>query len=132
MFRKLRALLFDRKLYMKRSYTFPLLLYNYEKTNYIPHNLQVSWFVRSNNVKLDYFKVEIGVNDCNKTTITCFMSLVSHKKSYLVCVKLTNFWIFTQPIPIFFQPTEGRDSCLKLNKYYVICIHKFNNSAHTK
>ena len=45
------------------------------------------------------------------------MSLVSHKKSYLVCVKLTNFRIFTQPIPIFFQttklrqPTEGRDSC---------------------
>ena len=32
-----------------------------------------------------------------------FMSLVSHKKSYLVCVELTNFRIFTQPIPIFFS-----------------------------
>ena len=30
------------------------------------------------------------------------MSLVSHKKSYLVCVQLTNFRIFMQPIPIFF------------------------------
>ena len=31
------------------------------------------------------------------------MSLVSHKKSYLVCVELTNFQIFTQPIPNFFS-----------------------------
>ena len=57
------------------------------------------------------------------------MSLVSHKKSYLVCIELTNFRIFTQPIPIFFQntklrqPTEGRDSCLKINKYYVIFVN---------
>ena len=29
------------------------------------------------------------------------MSLVCHKKSYLVCVELTNFRIFPQPIPIF-------------------------------
>jgi hypothetical protein len=40
------------------------------------------------------------------------MSLVSHKKSYLVCVKLTNFWIFTQAIPIFFI-VQNWDSCLK-------------------
>ena len=31
------------------------------------------------------------------------MSLVSNKKSYLVCVELTNFRIFTQPIPNFFS-----------------------------
>ena len=58
-----------------------------------------------------------------------FMSLVSHKKSYLLCVELTNFRIFTKPIPIFFQsiklrqPTEGRGSCLKINKYYVIFVN---------
>ena len=37
-----------------------------------------------------------------------FMSLVSHKKSYLVCVELTNFRIFTQPIPNFCQNKEGQ------------------------
>ena len=43
------------------------------------------------------------------------MSLISHKERYLVCVELTNFQIFTQPIPNFFQSTtlrqstEGRD-----------------------
>ena len=31
------------------------------------------------------------------------LSLVSYKKSYLVCAQLTNFWIFTQPIHIFFK-----------------------------
>ena len=31
------------------------------------------------------------------------MSLVSHKKSYLVCVESTNLRICTQPIPIFFS-----------------------------
>ena len=34
------------------------------------------------------------------------MSLVSHKKSYLVCVESTN--LRTQPIPIFFQSTKLR------------------------
>ena len=38
------------------------------------------------------------------------MSLVSHKKSYLVCVELTNFQIFTQPIPIFFFKVQNLDS----------------------
>ena len=33
----------------------------------------------------------------------CLAQGFTVKKSYLVCVKLTNFWIFTQPIPIFFQ-----------------------------
>ena len=31
------------------------------------------------------------------------MFKVSHKKSYLACVELTKFPIFTQSIPIFFQ-----------------------------
>ena len=35
--------------------------------------------------------------------------MVSHKKSYLVCVELLNFRIFTQPIPIFFK-VQNRDS----------------------
>ena len=54
------------------------------------------------------------------------MSLVSHRKSYLVCVELTNFQLFMKPIPNFFQdtklrqPTESRDNCLKINKYYII------------
>ena len=59
--------------------------------------------------------------------VSFLMSLVSHKKSYLVCDELTNFRIFTQPI--FFQstklrqPTEGRDSCLKIDKYYRIFLN---------
>ena len=59
------------------------------------------------------------------------MSLVCHKKSYLVCVKLTNFWIFMQPIPIFFQstklrqPKQGRDSCLKKTLHYILKIFNF-------
>ena len=39
----------------------------------------------------------------NLTSYSTFMSLVSHKKSYLVCVELMNFRIFTKPIPIFFS-----------------------------
>ena len=35
------------------------------------------------------------------------MSLVSNKKSYLVCVELTNFRIFTQPIPNFFFKVQN-------------------------
>ena len=54
------------------------------------------------------------------------MLLAFHKKSYLICDEITNFRIFTQPIPNFFQstklrqPKQGRDSCLKINKYYII------------
>ena len=38
------------------------------------------------------------------------MSLVCHKKSYLVCVELTNFRIFPQPIPIFLFKVQSWDS----------------------
>jgi hypothetical protein len=38
------------------------------------------------------------------------MFLVSHKKSYLECVELMNFWIFLQPIPIFFSKVQNWDS----------------------
>ena len=38
-----------------------------------------------------------------KTLTHNLISWVSHKKSYLVCVELTNFRIFKQPIPIFFS-----------------------------
>ena len=31
------------------------------------------------------------------------MLLACHKKSYLMCDEITNFRIFTQPIPIFFS-----------------------------
>ena len=31
------------------------------------------------------------------------MLLACHKKSYLICDEITNFGIFTQPIPIFFS-----------------------------
>ena len=54
------------------------------------------------------------------------MLLACHKKSYLICDEITNFRIFTKPIPIFFQstkmrqPKQGRDSCLKINRYYII------------
>ena len=47
----------------------------------------------------------------------------------MVCVELLKYRIFTQPIPNFFQsiklrqPKQGRDSCLKINKYYVIFEH---------
>ena len=53
------------------------------------------------------------------------MLLACHKKTYLICDEITNFRIFTQPIPNFFQstklrqPKQGRDSCLKINKYYI-------------
>ena len=33
-----------------------------------------------------------------------------HKKRYLLCVELTNFGIFTKPLPIFFQNKQNWDS----------------------
>ena len=71
------------------------------------------------------------------------MSLVSHKKSYLVCVKLTNFRIFTPPIPnfslfIYFQAAVSGLLAVSVmyveknqNKYYII-IWKFEISSHVK
>ena len=46
------------------------------------------------------------------------MWLACQKKSYLICDEITNFRIFTQPIPNFFWSTKLRlpnraDSCLK-------------------
>ena len=41
--------------------------------------------------------------DIEVITFFGLLSLVSHKKIYLVCVKLTNFRIFTKPIPNFFS-----------------------------
>ena len=60
------------------------------------------------------------------------MSLACHKKSYLICVEFLNFLIFEILCNIYFdwfqctklrQPTEGSDSCLKINKYYVIFVN---------
>ena len=48
-----------------------------------------------------------------------FMLLACHEKSYLICDKITNLGIFTQPIPNIFlkykteTAKQGRDSCLK-------------------
>ena len=39
--------------------------------------------------------------DIEVITFFGLLSLVSHKKIYLVCVKLTNFRIFTKQIPNF-------------------------------
>ena len=38
------------------------------------------------------------------------MLLACHKKSNLICVELTNFWIFTKPISIFFFKVQNWDS----------------------
>ena len=67
------------------------------------------------------------------------MLLGCHKKSYLIHDKITNFRIFTQPIPNFFKvqnsklrkPKQGRDSCFKINEYYII-FQKFVISSHIK
>ena len=62
------------------------------------------------------------------------MWLACQKKSYLICDKITNFRIFTQP---FFhsaklrQPKQSRDSCLKKKKYYII-FRKFVISSHIR
>ena len=47
------------------------------------------------------------------------VGMACQKKSYLICDEITNFRIFTQPIPKFFlkykteTAKQGRDSCLK-------------------
>jgi hypothetical protein len=57
--------------------------------------------------------------------------LACHKKSYLICDELTNFRILTQPIPNFFSmykietAKQGRDSCLKINKYSRFLTSRF-------
>jgi hypothetical protein len=57
--------------------------------------------------------------------------LACHKKSYLICDELTNFRIFTKPIPIIFSTyktgttKQGRDSCLKINKYWRFLTSRF-------
>ena len=49
-------------------------------------------------------------------SFSILMWLAHHEKSYLTCEEITNFQIFTKPIPIFFQstklrqPKQGRDS----------------------
>ena len=50
--------------------------------------------------------------------ISQVMLLACHKKSYLRCDKIRNFWIFMKPIPFFWStklrlPKQGRDRCLK-------------------
>ena len=63
------------------------------------------------------------------------MFLACHKKSYLICDELTNFRIFTQPIPNFFSTyktetfKQGRDSCLKINKYSKFLTSRFRQIA---
>ena len=67
------------------------------------------------------------------------MSLVSHMKNFLVCVELTNFRIFTQHIPIFFQKykteiaNRGQRQLLfitlrfrQIQQYPIDQKHKFN------
>ena len=105
-----------------------LILSSFVEESYLP---QITNFYTQ--MELQLFSVQVClnhrfpiINDLGMSSIClclilniCFVSLVSHEKSYLVYVELTNFWIFTKPIPIFFQstklrlPTEGRDSCLK-------------------
>ena len=54
----------------------------------------------------------------------------------MVCVELTHFRISKQPVPIFFQsskvrqPKQGRDSCLKMNKYVSKNPHISNNFSY--
>ena len=51
------------------------------------------------------------------------MLLAYHKKSYLICAEFSKYYVIF--ILIFFNlqnwdSQQGRDSCLKINKYYVI------------
>ena len=66
--------------------------------------------------------------------VTNLMYLACHKKRCLICVEFSNFRNITEYLFWFFfkvqnwDSQQGRDSCLKINKYYVI----FENSTHTK
>ena len=46
------------------------------------------------------FKSKFNPN-LNPATLSKFMWSACHVKSYLLCVELTNFGIFTKPFPIF-------------------------------
>ena len=78
-----------------------------------------------------------GVTVKKKINKDSVMWLACQKKSYLICDKITNFQIFTQPIPNFFlkykteTAKQGRDSCLKKNKCYII-FQKFVILSHIK
>ena len=92
-----------------------LILSSFVEESYL---LQITNFYTQ--MELQLFSVQVCknhrfpiINDLGMSSIClcrilniCFVSLVSHEKSYLVYVKLTNFRIFTQPIPIFFQSTK--------------------------
>ena len=67
-------------------------------------------FILQKYMKLNMWKGQPKHELSNLKQILMLMSLVSHKKSYLVCVELTNFRIFTQPIPNFFFKVQNWDS----------------------
>ena len=89
-----------------------LILSSFVEESYL---LQITNFYTQ--MELQLFSVQVClnhrfpiINDLGMSSIClsrilniCFVSLVSHEKSYLVYVELTNFRIFTQPIPIFFS-----------------------------
>ena len=96
-----------------------LILSSFVEESYL---LQITNFYTQ--MELQLFSVQVClnhrfpiINDLGMSSIClcrilniCFVSLVSHKKSYLVCVELTNFRIFTQPIPNFFFKVQNWDS----------------------
>ena len=92
-------------------------------------DFQVPWKVYTF-VKFMFSKKATKIDKIFTIDLT-LMSLVSHKKSCLVCVQLTNFQYSHNLSLTFFhstkvrQPTEGRDNRLKINKYSVI----FENST---
>ena len=65
--------------------------------------------------------------------LSTLMLLACHKKSYLICVELTNFLIFTQPIPIFFKvlDSQNRAETAAWKNFYII-FRKFEILSHIK
>ena len=63
--------------------------------------------------------------------------MACQKKSYLICDEITNFQIFTKPMPKFFfkYKTEtaktGQRQLLE-KKYYILVFKKFVISSHIK
>ena len=96
-----------------------LILSSFVEESYLP---QITNFYTQ--MELQLFSVQVClnhrfpiINDLGMSSIClcrilniCFVSFVSHKKSYLVCVELTNWRIFTQPIPNFFFKVQNWDS----------------------
>ena len=78
-------------------------------------NFQYSNFADLNRVPASY----TWPNSHKISNFSWSMLMACHKKSYLICDEITNFQIFTQPIPKIFlkykteTAKQGIDSCLK-------------------